>query len=577
MTLKYFYRSLQITLAFAGSFAMTAAKGAEFIPLEFDVSQQRSRLVAFQMSENGRVVSAEEGLGDYVHLWTAEDGVLDIAQELRQETLSSDPLIARLSADGKTGLGFSRGSDSLPFVWSFENSTAELLTDRDGYSALAMSDDGSVAAGTSYTGPSGSLSGDAYIWSKENGSQSLSPVDEDVAFAPWPQVSGNSAVIAAVVVRGPFPGLFDRQQGAPVGSRSDLVRWVDGQPTVLGEVSTGARLIRSTALIRSISHDGRVIAGYSPINATVEDEVFRWTKADGIVGLGFEGRPYAMSWDGSVIAGGVGGDSMTPGSREPDAPGFIWTEATGGVFFEGVTFSDITAAGDVAVGREFEGGAVVWDPANGKRYLQDILEENVSMAEELEGWTLTQALQISDDGFTLSGRGTDPFGNDLAYWLVSLDEPLVARSLGDFDSNGVLIGGDIDLITMAIQSDSFVATFDLNGDLAVDLQDHAFWIDELANTFPGDANLDGKVEFADFLVLSANFGNDGGWADGDFNASMTVDFADFLLLSENFGNSNELAASVPEPATTWLVTLPALFAARRRRRQFREYLLEIIH
>ena len=56
---------------------------------------------------------------------------------------------------------------------------------------------------------------------------------------------------------------------------------------------------------------------------------------------------------------------------------------------------------------------------------------------------------------------------------------------------------------------------------------------------PGDADGDGKVAFADFLILSANFGKqvDAVWADGDFNEDGRVEFADFLILSENFGES----------------------------------------
>ena len=55
----------------------------------------------------------------------------------------------------------------------------------------------------------------------------------------------------------------------------------------------------------------------------------------------------------------------------------------------------------------------------------------------------------------------------------------------------------------------------------------------------GDTNRDDVVDFADFLVLSANFGNptEYGVADGDIDENGIVDFADFLLLSSNFGNS----------------------------------------
>lgn len=52
----------------------------------------------------------------------------------------------------------------------------------------------------------------------------------------------------------------------------------------------------------------------------------------------------------------------------------------------------------------------------------------------------------------------------------------------------------------------------------------------------GDANNDGSVDFADFLLLSNNFQQtDAVWADGDFDGNGVVEFADFLLLSANFG------------------------------------------
>ena len=54
----------------------------------------------------------------------------------------------------------------------------------------------------------------------------------------------------------------------------------------------------------------------------------------------------------------------------------------------------------------------------------------------------------------------------------------------------------------------------------------------------GDANLDGEVDFQDFLKLSANFGSiDQVWGDGDFNSDTEVNFSDFLVLSENYGAS----------------------------------------
>lgn len=51
----------------------------------------------------------------------------------------------------------------------------------------------------------------------------------------------------------------------------------------------------------------------------------------------------------------------------------------------------------------------------------------------------------------------------------------------------------------------------------------------------GDANGDLKVDFADFLILSMNFGEPGDKSKGDFTGDGFVSFTDFLLLSANFG------------------------------------------
>lgn len=76
----------------------------------------------------------------------------------------------------------------------------------------------------------------------------------------------------------------------------------------------------------------------------------------------------------------------------------------------------------------------------------------------------------------------------------------------------------------------------------------------LRYTAPGDANLDGKVDFSDFVTLSSHFGQNAssGWDLGDFNYDGVINFADFILLSSNFGRS------VAQPAA------PLARAARRQ-------------
>ena len=137
---------------------------------------------------------------------------------------------------------------------------------------------------------------------------------------------------------------------------------------------------------------------------------------------------------------------------------------------------------------------------------------------------------------------------------------------GDLDGSEGLAVDDLDLLTRRLQDNEFIGwqfeMFDLNGDAAIDANDLRFWVEDLKQTSFGDANLDGEVNFPDFLALSANFGGSGGWSQGDFDIDGAVLFADFLVLSSNFGLGGEVAP-VPEPNSPMLLGIALLFLTRR--------------
>jgi hypothetical protein len=73
---------------------------------------------------------------------------------------------------------------------------------------------------------------------------------------------------------------------------------------------------------------------------------------------------------------------------------------------------------------------------------------------------------------------------------------------------------------------------------------------------PGDANLDGSVNFADLLVLAKNYNTTTAqWAQGDFNGDGLVNFSDLLLLSKNYNTALSDPASTSEWGT--LTDVPA--------------------
>lgn len=150
------------------------------------------------------------------------------------------------------------------------------------------------------------------------------------------------------------------------------------------------------------------------------------------------------------------------------------------------------------------------------------------------------------DGFSL--EVLDPSG-DLANWqaaagwspsLVVGGTPGTGRSAdiqGDLDGSGSVNVTDIDLLFAAIRDQDPASKFDLNQDSQLDQADADFLIEGILQVKRGDFDLSGEVGFADFLMLSAQFGsNDAKWSDGDADGDGSVKFADFLLLSANFGN-----------------------------------------
>jgi hypothetical protein len=105
----------------------------------------------------------------------------------------------------------------------------------------------------------------------------------------------------------------------------------------------------------------------------------------------------------------------------------------------------------------------------------------------------------------------------------------------------------------------------------------------VAYTLNGDTNLDGKVDFSDFLNFQNGFGRSAPWQLGDFNHDGLVNFSDFLLFQNGFGRSMPgagstfitteqraevaaFAASVPEPASIGLVMVGGLALLMRPRR-----------
>ncbi|MDX1963698.1 MAG: hypothetical protein SFX18_11130, partial [Pirellulales bacterium] len=97
--------------------------------------------------------------------------------------------------------------------------------------------------------------------------------------------------------------------------------------------------------------------------------------------------------------------------------------------------------------------------------------------------------------------------------------------------------------------------------------------------YPGDYNLDGQVDGADYVVVDSNLGTttpglSGGWTlgDGDFDGLITP--ADYLPIDSNFGSGvgnplggNPVVNAIPEPSAWVLGSLAAICFTWGRRRK----------
>lgn len=120
---------------------------------------------------------------------------------------------------------------------------------------------------------------------------------------------------------------------------------------------------------------------------------------------------------------------------------------------------------------------------------------------------------------------------------------------------------------------------DCNGDGVVDQQDLdcacAAGLSEVLGVLEvprGDLDLDGSVQFGDFLILSRNFGTEGSYAEGDVDCSGDIAFADFVFLANNYETATATSALVPEPnglfAGCGLLVLLCGHGRRRRMQDF---------
>jgi uncharacterized membrane protein len=155
---------------------------------------------------------------------------------------------------------------------------------------------------------------------------------------------------------------------------------------------------------RGISNDGLVVVGIG------DGYALRWDPRDGterlpkLDGDDWDYRAFDVSGDGTVVVGDRSGNAIrwpSPTVVQSLGEGVAWAVSNKGTITVGFSIATATA--------------LAWDTAGTRKTVLEL----VGSTPDVAGWTLTEAVGVSDDGKVIVGRGTNSSQQSQG-WVVHL-------------------------------------------------------------------------------------------------------------------------------------------------------------
>lgn len=307
--------------------------------------------------------------------------------------------------------------------WTAATGTTVIQSNLPGnYPVVGMSFDGSV------------IYGESWRWTAQSGAIDLLPWLRNPLGQQTKILFGCAwDGITLVGVEGIFP------------ADSDMVRWPQGIFGPTQVFPRPATFPEGYFFFNAISGDGQVLGGMarrprtSPTSAdTYSAVIVTPNGATLLTSESFGEGVTALSVDGSVA---VGYTTVLTGSV-PRLRAFRWDATNGVVLLDaGVGF----AAGSYARSTNLDGTVVVgdyeavgqseiraflWTATNDFVDLREELVTNYGLANELAGWRLVVATDVSADGRTIVGQGINPLGCEQAFVVRFPSVPGAAVAYG---------------------------------------------------------------------------------------------------------------------------------------------------
>jgi probable HAF family extracellular repeat protein len=362
------------------------------------------------LSADGTTIAGVTSLtsGGATQLFVWSDGVFTPIDTLDPDGIGPTQL-AGISADGGAIAGSSPvGTVQRAFRWTADTGVVDLGTlGGDRASANAISSDGSTVVGNSVTDED-----EVHAFRWHDGAMDDLGMQGDGSSAE--KVSADGSVVA---------GYGNTNTGL-----TSIFRWTQGS----GMIDIG-NLSNQALTLGALSADGSTIVGttyrsypvddyLSSMNGSATQHAFRWTADTDMVDLGTLGGHYSeaqfVSADGSVVAG----RSYTEHDVEDHA--FRWED---GVMTDlgtlGGSHSEVSALssdGRTVVGGSYREGASTltayrWTEDTGMLAIADLLSDG---GVDIEGWELSNAVQVSADGSVIVGFGKDLDDSTYGVWIT---------------------------------------------------------------------------------------------------------------------------------------------------------------
>lgn len=303
-----------------------------------------------------------------------------------------------VSADGSVVVGTSYSENGPEaFRWTPGSKMVglgDLEPGRFTSAALQVAASGSVAVGSSIIDDEWGY--EAFRWSAATGMTGLGDLAGGAFYSSASDVSADGSVIVG---------------DSRSATSTEAFRWTSATGMVALGILPGS--IESHA--QAVSDDGSVVVGYT------ERSAFYWTATGGLTNLGNGYRAYGMASDGSVIVGillQASGDQLVKwnAAHQADTLGVLPDKGN-----YTAQLYRTSKNGDIIVGYYLDNHAkekgFIWTQTHGLHDLQYAMESVWGL--DLNGWTLVAATDVSDDGSTIAGWGTNPAGNTEA-WIARI-------------------------------------------------------------------------------------------------------------------------------------------------------------